>query len=94
MLSASTVVENYRPTSCPATPLSIGDYLIEQLQGYGIADIFGIPAGRGGHQTWPMTLNACISGSGQQHPTPLSGICRSVLDFRRARDHLDITTAQ
>jgi len=57
MLSASTVVQNYDSTSCTATSLSTGKYLIEQLQGYGIADIFGIPAGRGGHQTWHMTLN-------------------------------------
>ena len=43
MYSSSTVVQDYHSTSCPVTPLSIGEYLIERLQDYGIADIFGIP---------------------------------------------------
>ena len=43
MISSSTVVHDYQSTSWPATPLSIGEYLIERLQDYGIADIFGIP---------------------------------------------------
>ena len=43
MFSSSTVVKDYQSISCPATPRSIGKYLIERLQDYGIADIFGIP---------------------------------------------------
>ena len=43
MFSSSTVVQNYQTSSCPTEPLSIGEYLIERLQDYGIADLFGIP---------------------------------------------------
>lgn len=32
-----------KPTNIPATGLSIGQYLIQRLQDYGIADVFGIP---------------------------------------------------
>ena len=43
MFSSSTMIKDYQSISCPATPTSIGKYLIERLQDYGIADIFGIP---------------------------------------------------
>lgn len=43
MFSSSTIVKDYQSISCPATPRSIGKYLIDRLQDYGIADIFGIP---------------------------------------------------
>ncbi len=43
MFSSSTVVQDYESSSCSVVPLSIGEYLIERLQDYGIADIFGIP---------------------------------------------------
>ncbi|MBA61979.1 MAG: preprotein translocase subunit Tim44 [Planctomycetaceae bacterium] len=43
MYSSSTAVQDYHSTECPVKPLSIGEYLIERLQDYGIADLFGIP---------------------------------------------------
>ena len=43
MFSSSTVVQDYESSRCSVVPLSIGEYLIERLQDYGIADIFGIP---------------------------------------------------